>query len=278
MFYTILLSSIDETAENLKEGLDVMAKLACENADLVNSKTFPAIVCRMATEEECEFYQEIAKKYKLTLSIREVNYGDSVFENFDVELKQKEQVDLHLQDKATIISKLTRGLEILKIKKASVETFEEASENIVSYIRERKENIVEKFFPKSIFSTFIVWIFLAFLLCISGQYSWDDKIFFASLIFCGMMGFAVIYDFVSFKKKKKFYNSNAFYEDLINKISIQNGIKNYAIKDVEDVIDSLEVRNCLTLLQSKQRDYENVENYLKELNSSKSIDEIFMLH
>ena len=66
--------------------------------------------------------------------------------------------------------------------------------------------------------------------------------------------------------------------DLIFRISSQNSIKNNAIKNVEDVIDSLEVRNCLTLLQSEKREYENVENYLKELNSSKSIDEVFMLH
>jgi hypothetical protein len=232
----------------------------------------------MATTEECGFYQELAQKYKFTLSIREVSSSDFVFENFETELKQKEQVDLHLQDKATIISKLTRGLEVLQIKKTSVETFEEASENIVSYIRERNENLVEKFFPKSIFSVFIVWVCLAILLCLSSMYTWDDKIFFISLIFCGMMSFAVIYDFISFKKKKKFYNSNSFYENLISKISIQNNIKNSAIKNVEDVIDSLEVRNCLTLLPSKQREYTNVENYLKELNSSKSIDEVFMLH
>lgn len=278
MFYTILLSSIDEKVENYKEGLDIVAKLACENADLVNSKTFPVAICRMATIEECKFYQEIADKYGFKLSIRELNSGDSVFENFEVELKQKEQIDLHLQDKATIISKLTRGLEILQIKRTSVETFENASENITSYIRERKENIEEKFFPKSIFSIFIVWILLAALLMISGSYSFEDKLFFVSLIFCCMMTFAIVYDFISFKKKKKFYNSNAFYEDLIFRISSQNSIKNNAIKNVEDVIDSLEVRNCLTLLQSEKREYENVENYLKELNSSKSIDEVFMLH
>ena len=55
---------------------------------------------------------------------------------------------MHLQDKATIISKLTRGLEILQIKRTSVETFENASENITSYIRERKENIEEKVVSK----------------------------------------------------------------------------------------------------------------------------------
>ena len=97
-------------------------------------------------------------------------------------------------------------------------------------------------------------------------------------MFCGIMGLTVLYDFIMYKKKKNYYKSEKCLNALIQKVGIQNTLKNKTLRDLEDVIDSLEVRNCLTVLQSNERNISCVEYYIEELNTQKSIDEVFMLH
>jgi hypothetical protein len=278
MFYTILLNKINEKHENYTEGLEALKELSKENFDLIENKTFPVIICRMASQTEKEFYEEISVLYGFDITVRELKQSEDVFYNFELELKQKEQEDFHLQDKATVLTKLSNGYKLLNLFSDSKQEFDEASENIRSYICERKENILLKFFPSDIFLSFVAWLLLGVLFMFSQKYAFEDKIFLVSLMFCGIMGITVLYDFIMYKKKKIFCQSEKCLNTLIQKVGLQNSLKNKSLNDLEDVIDSLEVRNCLTVLQSNERNITCVENYIEELNTQKSIDEVFMLH
>jgi hypothetical protein len=65
---------------------------------------------------------------------------------------------------------------------------------------------------------------------------------------------------------------------ILQELIEQNHKKNIAIHRIENMIDTLQVRHCLTLLPTEYRNIERVEEYLIQLNTLKSINEIFSLH
>lgn len=276
MYYNIVLNSLNKKTD--PQALKIIGKLACENRDLIESRTFPTIICRYATPDEVEFYKELQEKYSLDLVFREIKTADNIFNLFNSELKQGEQEDIHLKDKPEIINKLQDGLDVLEEKECCEDDFKNASEMIRSKIRERQENLTSKFKPFSIYFTFIVWVAISALLSFSQMYDWPTKIFVMSCIFCVTMCGAIIYDYVMFKRKKKFYGSEDYYLSLIQNLTEENHKKNLALHRIENMVDTLQARTCLTLLSTEKRNIETVKEYLVQLNTLKSINEIFSLH
>ena len=276
MYYNIVLNSLNADVD--KNGKELIKRLACENKDLIESRTFPVVVCRYATAEEVSFYKELQKKYLFDFSFKEIKSSDNVFENFNTELKQGEQEDIHLKEKPEIINRLQDGLDVLKEQECCAEDFKKASEIIKSKIREKKENISAKFKPVSIYFTFVIWVAICALLAFSQSYTWETKIFICSCIFCVVMVAAVIYDFIIFKKNQKYYLSEDYSMLILQELIEQNYKKNVSIHRIENMIDTLQVRRCLTLLPTEDRNIEKVEEYLIQLNTLKSINEIFALH
>ncbi len=205
MYYNILLNSLNANVS--KEGRSLIKKLACENKDLIDSKTFPVVICRYATVEELTFYKELQKKYSYDFSFKEIKSSDNIFEIFNIELKQGEQEDIHLKEKPEIINKLQDGLDVLREKEVCSEDFHNASDIIQSKIREKRENLTSKFRPMSIYFVFILWVAVSVLMACSQIYTWETKIFICSCMFCCSMLAAIIYDYVVFKKNKKYYES-----------------------------------------------------------------------
>jgi hypothetical protein len=89
---------------------------------------------------------------------------------------------------------------------------------------------------------------------------------------------SIIYDYIIYKKNKKYYTSNLYVKETIENLSKAYMDKNNSIHTVEELIDSLQARNCLVILPYDKRNMNDVENYLMELRTNKSIDEIFALH
>jgi hypothetical protein len=276
MFYNIILNSLDSTIN--PKGISVIKNLACENKDLIDSETFPVIICRYATAEEVYFYKELQKEYGFDLSVKEVKNSDNVFELFKVEIKQGEQEDIHLKEKPEIINKLQDGLDVLREEECCREDFVNASEMIQSKIREQREKKKLKFTPVSIYFVFIIWAAITLLIMFSQMYTMDTKLFVSGCVFCVSMGGALIYDYVQFKKSKQYYDSEKYKMSILQEIASQNQNKNLSIHRIENMIDTLQARNCLTLLPTQNRNVVQVEEYLKQLNTLKSINEIFSLH
>ena len=276
MYYNIVLNSLNKKTD--PQALKIISKLACENRDLIEARTFPTIICRYATPDEVSFYKELQEKYSLDLVFKEIKTADNVFELFNAELKQGEQEDIHLKDKPEIINRLQDGLDVLEEKEACEDDFNLSSEMIKSKIRERKEVLTSKFKPLSIYFVFVMWAAVAVLLSFSQMYDWPTKIFVMSCIFCVAMAGAIIYDYIRFKKKKTYYSSEDYYLSLIQDLTEENHKKNLALHRIENMIDTLQARTCLTLLSTEKRNVETVKEYLVQLNTLKSINEIFSLH
>ena len=276
MFYNIILNSLDSKIN--PNGISIIKNLACENKDLIELKTFPVIICRYATAEEVSFYKELQREYGFDLSVKEVKNSDNVFELFKVEIKQGEQEDIHLKEKPEIINKLQDGLDVLREEEECREDFGNSSEMIQSKIREQCEKKNLKFVPTSIYFVFVIWAVITLLLMLSQMYNLDTKLFVSGCVFCVSMGGSLIYDYLQFKKAKKYYDSEEYKQSILQEIVKQNQIKNLSIHRIENMIDTLQARNCLTLLPTQNRSIVQVEEYLKQLNTLKSINEIFSLH
>ena len=276
MYYNIVLNSLNPNVS--KKGRELIKRLACENKDLIDAKTFPVIICRYATTEEISFYKELQKEYSFDFIFKEIKSSDNVFETFNTELKQGEQEDIHLKEKPEIINRLQDGLDVLREQESCTNDFKRASEIIKSKIREKRENITAKFKPVSIYFVFIVWIAVCILMALSKTYTWETKILVCSGFFCVSMAAALIYDFIVFKKNKTYYLSEDYSMLILQELIEQNHKKNIAIHRIENMIDTLQVRHCLTLLPTEYRNIERVEEYLIQLNTLKSINEIFSLH
>ena len=134
MYYNIVLNSLNKKTD--PQALKIISKLACENRDLIEARTFPTIICRYATPDEVSFYKELQEKYSLDLVFKEIKTADNVFELFNAELKQGEQEDIHLKDKPEIINRLQDGLDVLEEKEACEDDFKLSSEMIKSKIRD----------------------------------------------------------------------------------------------------------------------------------------------
>ena len=276
MYYNIVLNSLNANVS--KKGRELIKRLACENKDLIDAKTFPVVICRYATSEEISFYKELQKEYSFDFIFKEIKSSDNVFETFNTELKQGEQEDIHLKEKPEIINRLQDGLDVLREQESCTDEFKKASEIIKSKIREKRENIAAKFKPVSIYFVFIAWIAVCILMALSQTYTWETKILVCSGIFCVSMAAALIYDFIVFKKNKTYYLSEDYSMLILQELIEQNHKKNIAIHRIENMIDTLQVRHCLTLLPTEYRNIERVEEYLIQLNTLKSINEIFSLH
>ena len=276
MYYNIVLNSLNANVS--KKGRELIKRLACENKDLIDAKTFPVVICRYATAEEVSFYKELQKEYSFDFIFKEIKSSDNVFETFNTELKQGEQEDIHLKEKPEIINRLQDGLDVLREQESCTDDFKRASEIIKSKIREKRENIAAKFKPVSIYFVFIVWVAVCVLMALSQTYTWETKILVCSGIFCVSMAAALIYDFIVFKKNKTYYLSEDYSMLILQELIEQNHKKNIAIHRIENMIDTLQVRHCLTLLPTEYRNIERVEEYLIQLNTLKSINEIFSLH
>lgn len=276
MYYNIVLNSLNANVS--KKGRELIKRLACENKDLIDAKTFPVVICRYATVEEISFYKELQKEYSFDFVFKEIKSSDNVFETFNTELKQGEQEDIHLKEKPEIINRLQDGLDVLREQESCTNDFKRASEIIKSKIREKRENIAAKFKPVSIYFVFIVWVAVCVLMALSQTYTWETKILVCSGIFCVSMAAALIYDFIVFKKNKTYYLSEDYSMLILQELIEQNHKKNIAIHRIENMIDTLQVRHCLTLLPTEYRNIERVEEYLIQLNTLKSINEIFSLH
>ena len=117
------------------------------------------------------------------------------------------------------------------------------------------------------------------MIMLSRVFDMDDKIFYSSVMFCIMMGFSLVYDYYTFRKNKKSYQSREMLDNIVLNLAKTNQIKNFAIHEVENMIDSLNARNCLTILPIPKRNITSVEEYLHVLSSTnKSIEEVFVLH
>ncbi len=280
MFYNIYLDNLKAPQNNdiFQEGYALLQEIACENADLVRAKTFPVIICRYATKQDVKFFNELAEKYAWEISFKEIKQNSDVFSVFEEELIQQEQDDLHLMQKSDVLTSLESGLKVLEKRDEAVDVFNDSKELSKSIILSFYENINSKFKLVSIYGMFIMWIAVAALLCISSLYSWEDKIFFISCLFCVMIPGSVFYDFIMYKKKRKYYNSNLHIKETVTILSQSYVNKNNSIHIVEDMIDSLEARNCLCILPYEKRNMNDVEFYINELKTNKSIDEIFALH
>lgn len=274
MYYNIILNSLDYKNQKCVTSL---SKLACENVDLIKSKTFPVIICRYATEVEKSFYEELKSVYQLDMSIKEIKSPENVFEVFNAELKQGEQEDIHLKERSEIINRLHDGKDVLEEKEICQKSFLESSSRIKRVLVDRKEQKNAKFKPVNWIYAFIIWGILSILFILLAKYS----IVLELAISCGVLAIllSVItwYDYKSYKKKKEYYESDDYYVWLIKELAEQNHKKNISIHRIENLIDTLEVRTCLVLLPTEQRSLDIVKSYLKELNTLKSINEIFSL-
>ena len=275
MLYNIVLNNINSSDE---AGLDLLKQLACENADLIISKTFPVIICRYATKKDAQFYKELAEMYGWVLSFKEVEPQDDVLTVFNEELIQKEQMDTHLLSKIEILESLEKGLAIYEEKLDMEDSIRESKSASTELIKDYYYNKTLKFQPTLIFSMFVVWIMISALLCMSALYTWETKIVIISCIFCVIMPATLIFEYIEYRKRKKHYNSNEYLHSIVQSLSEIYQTRNNAIHRVGNLIDSLAVRNSLTLLPFDKRDPSSVKNYITELQTDKSIEEIFALH
>lgn len=279
--YNIVLTGIKPKFDLLlqEHGLKYVKQLACENADLIEQKTYPVIICRYAGDEEVEFYKELGEQHGLLISAVVIPDVDNAFKTFDAHVKQNEQEDLHLKSKIEVIQILEKGLETLNYKETSYSNFKDAKQEAEDLITTRKNNIAAKFKPFSIFMSFILWMAVCAMIMLSRVFDMDDKIFYSSVMFCIMMGFSLVYDYYTFRKNKKSYQSREMLDNIVLNLAKTNQIKNFAIHEVENMIDSLNARNCLTILPIPKRNITSVEEYLHVLSSTnKSIEEVFVLH
>lgn len=280
MFYNIYLDNLKAPNSNeiFQEGYELLQHLACENADFIRSKTFPVIICRYATKQDVKIFKDLAEKYSWEISLKEITPNGDVFATFEEELVQKEQDDLHLMKKLDVINSLESGLSVLKERDDAVDDFNDSKETSKGIIMSYYENINAKFKIISIYAMFIMWLAISGLLCFSSLYSWEDKIFFASCLFCVMIPGSIIYDYITYRKNKKHYTSSLYIQETVESLSKAYMKKNNSVHVLEELIDSLQARNCLVILPYDKRNMNDVEYYLVELKTNKSIDEIFALH
>ena len=141
--YNIILTGIKPNFDLLLQGygLDYVKQLACENADLIEQKTYPVVICRYAGDVEVEFYKELAEKHGLIVKAVAIPDADDAFKTFDAHVKQNEQEDLHLKSKIQVIELLENGLETLNYKATSHSNFKNAKQEAEDLIVTRKENL-----------------------------------------------------------------------------------------------------------------------------------------
>ena len=276
MYYNVVLNTLGPKVD--PKGLRIIKKLACENIDLIEKGTLPAIICRYATEEEKRFYENIQKEYNFDFAFKQIKSSEDIFEVFNAELKQGEQEDLHLKDRAEIISKLQDGLDVLTNKQVYTKNFNEASKSIVEKIQERDNEIVAKFKPKNLWISILVALGLAGVVFLLPVLSLFQKIITAVFMVIVLVVGTLMFDYSNYVKKKKYFNSMEYYLLLISEVAELNHSKNIAIHRIENMIDTLQVRRCLTLLPTQERDIQHVQEYLKQLLTLKSVNEIFSLH
>lgn len=276
MYYNVVLNTLGPKAD--PKGLRIIKKLACENIDLIERGTLPAIICRYATEEEKKFYEDIQKEYGFDFAFRQIKSSEDIFEVFNSELKQGEQEDLHLKDRAEIISKLQDGLDVLTNKQVYTKNFNDASRSIVDKIKERDNEIVAKFKPKNLLISLLVALGLVGIIFVLPFFGLIQKVIAAVFMVAVLVIGTLVFDYSNYTKKKKYFNSMEYYLLLIAEIAELNHSKNIAIHRIENMIDTLQVRRCLTLLPTQERDIQHVQEYLKQLLTLKSVNEIFSLH
>lgn len=276
MYYNIVLNSLGPKTD--PKGLRIIKKLSCENIDLIESGTYPVIICRYATKEEKDFYEQIKQEYDFDLVFKPIKSSEDVFEVFNIELKQGEQEDIHLKERAEIISRLQDGLDVLENKQECSESFAKASQSIVSKIKEREEGIKSKLQLKSMWLGLIASLVIVVCLFVLPFFTLSNKILFSLIMASVLMVGTFLYDFINYKKRKEYYNSVECYLQLINDLTALNYSKNIAIHRIENMIDTLQVRRCLTILPTQERELSIVKDYLKQLLTLKSINEIFSLH
>ena len=266
-YFDIYLTDIPKNENQSQEDRDFLftqiKRLAKDNEDLIDKGIYPVIICRYATEEESEFYKEFAALNNFTVQAKPIK--SSVFDRFVEETKILEQEDSHLMSPSTIKEKLNYGLEVLQEYESSVAQFESSSDMILSKVRERKEMQVAKFVPSSCFLSFIIWACFALVFFLSKGFNLDSA-FVVSLFFFGIMGATVIGDFVLFKKRLAAYFSPQGEADFWAVIEQMNESKNSAIHTVENMIDSLQARNCLTVLNVGKRNIETIEDVLDRID------------
>jgi hypothetical protein len=88
----------------------------------------------------------------------------------------------------------------------------------------------------------------------------------------------IAFDFIVYRKRKSYYTSVEYYMTLITELVSLNKTKNLAIHRLENMVDTLQVRRCLTLLPTQERELSIVKEYLVQLTTLKSVNEIFSLH
>ena len=272
MFYDIYLRGISDQTKYNPASIELLARLSQENAGYVLQKQFPVIVCRYATVEEKNFYIEFGQKHGLDIYGKKVD--ETVFDAFNSEIKRNEQMDSHLMPKPVIKELLQSGAEVLRSKEKHKEKFFSASEMIRSMIQKQTEMSTAKFSPKSIYVSFIMWLLFASMLFLMAV---ENCLLIAGCAFIGIMGLSILGDYIVYQKEiGKYFSSESeqqFWDTLIS----NNATKNLSIHAVEDFVDTLTARKCLTVLPASKRELEEVETLLEkidELSTAELLEEI----
>lgn len=263
MLYDIYLNEpLKENADNKIRTL--LAKLSCENADYLLSGLYPVIICRYATEEEKDFYLSFAKWNDLDITSKQIK--ESVFESFDLEIKRNEQEDTHLMNKPTIKEKLELGLAFLQDKEENESIFLNASDNILSAIRKRKEMMTLKFKPSSIYMTFLLWMIFSCGIVLLFDLLLMDLLFICSCAFITLISISLCGDYWIYKRTLQNYFSESGEKMFWDTLEINNKAKNDAIHSVEDKVDNLSARSKLTVLPVSKRDVNSIEELLEKFD------------
>lgn len=270
MFYDIYLNEPPKKDPENKIRL-LISKLSCENADYVLKGPYPVIICRYATTEERDFYLSFAEKHELNMTSKPLR--ETVFESFDLEIKRNEQDDTHLMNRPTIKEKLELGLEFLMEEKSNESDFLNASDNILSAVRKRKEMLELKFKPTSIYISFLMWLIFACGTALLYNQLTLGWLFMVSCAFVTLMSISLCGDYLLHRKQLRDYFSESGEESFWMLLIENNTVKNQSIHNVENCIDTLTARSKLTVLPVAKRNTESIEDLLQKFDSL-SLNEI----
>ena len=286
MFYNIFLERLPNIKqigqEQWIECKSILKKLACENYDLIESQTFPAIICRYATETELEFYKALETKYQFKIMISKVNKQENVFDLFDEDLIKNEQEEIHMMNKIQVEQKIKSGAKILADKETAQNEFLQVSKTIKEQIEKFEKEVNLKFSFKSGVGIILTCSFFAMMAFIIHLFkpsflNLTAMIVFAVLQFVFGVSTCLLFDFVHYKKLKNIYTSKDHFSNFINYLHEQNKYKNKQIHMVEDFVDSLTARNSLNVLPTSKRNLNDCNLILKELKT-KSINQVFSIN